>query len=127
VANKVIVEGFIEGGEVKLTDRFIQDVALYSTLSATCIDILLNTIGLRLGVATIQVSIRLETIIIRLNQYALTVKFEVYETITLRRGLSSTSLVEIYRNRLPSVSPTVYSFFQLLPSLMSGILWNYRL
>jgi hypothetical protein len=86
-------------------------VALYSALSAARIDISLNTIGSRLGVATVQVSTRLETVMIRLNQYALTVKFKVYETITIRRGLSSASLVEIYRNGLPSVSPTVYSFF----------------
>jgi hypothetical protein len=86
-------------------------MALYSALSATHTDISLNTIGSRLGVATIQASTRLETILIRPNQYALAVKFKVYEIITTRRSLSSTSLVEIYENRLPSVSLTVYSFF----------------
>jgi hypothetical protein len=74
-------------------------------------DISLNTIGSRLGVATVQVSTRLETVLIRPNQYALTIKFEVYEIITIRRGLSSASLVEMYENRLPSVLLTVYSFF----------------
>jgi hypothetical protein len=48
---------------------------------------------------------------IRPNQYALTIKFKVYEIITIRRGLSSTSLIEIYKNRLLSVLLTVYSFF----------------
>ena len=48
--------------------------------------------------ATIQVSMRLETVMIRLNQYALDVKFEVYEITTTRRGLSSASLVEMYEN-----------------------------
>jgi hypothetical protein len=86
-------------------------VALYSALSATRIDISLNTIGSRLGVATIQASTRLETVLIRLNQYALAVKFKVYEIITIRRGLSSASLLEIYKNRLPSVLLTVYPFF----------------
>ena len=86
-------------------------MALYSTLSATYIDTLLNTIRLRLGVATIQVSMRLKTVIIRLNQYTLTVKFKVYKIITIRRSLSSVSLVRIYKNRLLSVLLTVYSFF----------------
>jgi hypothetical protein len=100
-------------------------VALYSTLSATRIDTSPNTIGSRLGVATVQASTRLETVLIRPNQYTLAVKFEVYKIITTRRGLSSASLIEIYKNRLPSVLLTVYPFFQPLPSLMSGIQWNY--
>ena len=86
-------------------------MALYSTLSVTYIDILLNTTGLRLGVATIQPSTRLETILIRPNQYTFTVKLEVYEIITIRHSLSSTSLTEIYENRLSSVLLTVYPFF----------------
>jgi hypothetical protein len=86
-------------------------MALYSTLSATYIDISLNTIGLRLGVATIQASTRLETVLIRPNQYTLAIKFKVYEIITTRRGLSSTSLIEIYKNRLTSILLTIYSFF----------------
>jgi len=86
-------------------------MALYSALSATRIDISLNTIGLRLGVATIQASTRLETILIRPNQYTLAVKFKVYKIITIRYSLSSTSLIEIYKNRLSSVLLTVYSFF----------------
>jgi hypothetical protein len=86
-------------------------MALYSTLSTTCIDISLNTIGSRLGVATIQASIRLKTILIRPNQYTLAIKFKVYEIITIRCSLSSTSLIEIYKNRLPSVLLTVNSFF----------------
>jgi hypothetical protein len=67
-------------------------VALYSALSAARTDISPNTVGSRLGVATVQVSTRLETVMIRLNQYALAVKFEVYEITTIRRGLSSVSL-----------------------------------
>ena len=86
-------------------------MALYSALSATRTDTSLNTVGSRLGVATVQASTRLETVLIRPNQYALAVKFEVYEITTTRRGLSSTSLIEIYKNRLPSVLSTVYSFF----------------
>ena len=86
-------------------------MALYSTLSVTYIDILLNTTGLRLGVATIQASTRLKTVLIRLNQYTLAIKFKVYKITTTRRSLSSTSLIEIYKNRLPSVLLTVYSFF----------------
>ena len=86
-------------------------MALYSALSAVCTDISLNTIGSRLGVATIQASTRLETILIRLNQYALAVKSKAYEITTTRRSLSSASLVETYENRLPSVLLTVYPFF----------------
>jgi hypothetical protein len=86
-------------------------MALYSALSATCIDISLNTIGSRLGIATIQASTRLETVLIRPNQYALTVKFEVYKIITTRRGLSSASLIGIYKNRLLSILLTIYTFF----------------
>ena len=48
--------------------------------------------------ATIQASTRLETVLIRPNQYALAIKFEVYEITTTRRGLSSASLVEMYEN-----------------------------
>ena len=86
-------------------------MALYSTLSVTYIDISPNTTGLRLGVATVQASTRLETVLIRPNQYALTVKFKAYEIITTRHSLSSVSLVEMYENRLPSVLLTVYPFF----------------
>ena len=86
-------------------------MALYSTLSATCTDISLNTIRSRLGVATVQVSTRLETVMIRLNQYTLTVKFKVYEITTIRCSLNSVSPVRMYENRLPSVLLTVYSFF----------------
>ena len=100
-------------------------MALYSALSAAHTDISPNTVGSRLGVATVQVSTRLETVMIRLNQYALAVKFKEYEITTTRRGLSSASLVETYKNRLPSVLLTVYPFFQLLLSLMSRIQWNY--
>ena len=86
-------------------------MALYSTLSTTYTDISLNTTGSRLGVATIQASTRLKTVLIRLNQYTLAIKFKVYEITTIRHSLSSVSLVEIYKNRLPSVLLTVYSFF----------------
>jgi hypothetical protein len=86
-------------------------VALYSTLSAVLTDISLNTIGLRLGVATVLVYRRLVTVIIKLSQYTLTIKPRVYQSTTIRRGLSSVSLIEIYRYRLPSVSRTAYSFF----------------
>jgi hypothetical protein len=86
-------------------------VASYSALSTIHIDISLNTIGSRLGVTTIQASTRLETILIRLNQYTLAVKSKVYEIITTRHSLSSTSLIETYENRLPSVLLTVYPFF----------------
>jgi hypothetical protein len=74
-------------------------------------DISPNTIGSRLGVATVQASTRLETILIRPNQYTLAIKSKVYEITTTRRSLSSTSLVETYENRLPSVLLTVYPFF----------------
>jgi hypothetical protein len=77
-------------------------VALYSTLSTTYIDISLNTIGSRLGVATVQVSTRLKTVIIRLNQYTFTVKFKVYKIITTRRSLNSVNPIGIYKNRLHS-------------------------
>ena len=83
-------------------------MALYSALSTVYIDTSLNTTGLRLGVATIQACMRLETVTIGLNQYTLTIKLEVYKITTIRRSLSSVRLVEIYRNRLPSVLLTAY-------------------
>ena len=86
-------------------------MALYSTLSTTYTDISLNTIRSRLGVATVQASTKLKTILIRPNQYAFTVKFKVDEIITIRYSLSSVSLIEIYENRSPSVLLTAYSFF----------------
>ena len=83
-------------------------MALYSALSTVYIDTSLNTTGLRLGVATIQACMRLETVTIRLNQYTLTIKLKVYKITTIRRSLSSVRLVEIYRNRLPFVLLTAY-------------------
>ena len=51
---------------------------MYSALGAAHMDILPNTAGLRLGVATALVHTRLETVIIRLNKYTLATKLEVY-------------------------------------------------
>jgi hypothetical protein len=81
-------------------------VAWYSTLSAVCIDISLNTIGLRLDVATVLAYMRLKTVTIRQSQCALTVKLIVHGNTTIKRGLSSVRLVERYGSRLPSVSLT---------------------
>jgi hypothetical protein len=57
-------------------------------------------------VATVLVHTRLATVITKLSQYALAVKLRVYQSTIIRRGLSSVSLVEMYRCRLPSVSLT---------------------
>jgi hypothetical protein len=104
--NKVITEGLVEGGEVKLTDRFYTKYGLVQCFKCCSTDISPNTAGLRLGVATVLAHTRLETVTIRLSQCALAVKLEIYQNTTTRRGLSSVSLVETYGCRFPSVSLT---------------------
>ena len=64
-------------------------MAWYSALSAVRTDISPNTIGLRLGVATVLAHTRLETETTRPNQCALAVKLVVHGNTTIRRGLSS--------------------------------------
>jgi hypothetical protein len=63
-------------------------------------------VGLRIVAATVLAHTRLETVMIRLNQCALAVRLKVRQNTTIRRGLSSVSLVEMCRCRLPSVSLT---------------------
>ena len=77
--------------------------------------------------ATVLAHTRLVTVTTRQSQCALAVKLAVHGNITIRRGLSSVRLAETYGHILPSVSLTAHSFFQLLLSLMSGTLWNYRI
>jgi hypothetical protein len=73
-------------------------------------------------VATVLAYTRLETVTTRPSFCALTVKLKVHQNITIKRSLSSVSLVETYRCRLPSVSLTAHSSFKLLLSLMSRTL-----
>ena len=102
-------------------------MALYSALSPVRTDILPSTAGLRLGVATVLVHTRLQTVTTKLSQFAPAVKFVVHQSITIKHGLSSARLEEVYGCILPSVSLTAHLFFQPLQSLISGTLWNYTI
>ena len=95
VANKVITEGLVEGGEVKLTDRFYTGCGLIQCFKCRSYGHITNhcRVEARCG----HCYTRLATVITKLSQYALAVKLRVNQSTIIRRGLSSVSLVEIYR------------------------------